>query len=247
MGLLDNYWDRAIGPQTRGLLDRFRGVDPQTGEADYWGRGGLAGLLGMPSALEQSPQDIAMGFAGATTPAVKGLLKIGNRSLPIKRSPDDPFEYADSYSNFARPGGNKVMPISDLTPVGVSTHPTEQARVKSLMDKMSGPDGYVARLLVDDAGHVIEGQHRYAALRQMGATDVPVTVIEDLGRNAPTDRMMEAAKAAGVPHQQRSQAVRQALEAIKDSGSPAKALADNEWPGKWADIFKAIISAGGNP
>lgn len=246
MGLLDS----DLAPMLGGLLSsgwsRFRGVDPATGEADYWKRGGLAGLLGMPSWDEQPKTDIAMGFAGATTPAVKGLLKIGNRSLPIKRSPDDPFEYADSYSNFARPGGNRIMPLSELTPQGVSAHPTEQARVKSLMDKMSGPDGYVSRLLVDDAGHVIEGQHRYEALRQMGATDVPVTVIEDLGRNAPIDRMMEAAKAAGVPYQQRSQAVRQALEAIKDSGGAAKALQENQWPGQWHGIFEKIIGAVGD-
>jgi len=63
-----------LGPQSRAALDRFRGVDPATGETDYWGRGGLAGLMGMPSALEQSPQDVAMGFAGSVTPKVGGVL-----------------------------------------------------------------------------------------------------------------------------------------------------------------------------
>ena len=53
--------DALMGYARQGVND-FRGVDPATGEADYWKRGGLAGLLGMSSALEQSPQDIAMGF-----------------------------------------------------------------------------------------------------------------------------------------------------------------------------------------
>jgi hypothetical protein len=73
MGLLDS----ELAPMIGGLLGegwrRFRGVDPATGEANYWKRGGLAGLLGMPSWDEQSPTDIAMGFAGSTTPAVKGI------------------------------------------------------------------------------------------------------------------------------------------------------------------------------
>lgn len=81
-------------PEAAGSLwDRARGVDPVTGKTDYWGRGGLAGMLGVPSALEglsgasydpvasprenlmaaaHSPEvmDFALGFAGATTPKV---------------------------------------------------------------------------------------------------------------------------------------------------------------------------------
>lgn len=86
MGLLDS----DLAPMLGGLLssgwNRFRGVDPATGETDYWKRGGLAGLLGMPSWDEQPPTDIAMGFAGSTTPAVKGLMK-GVRAY--HGSPDD--------------------------------------------------------------------------------------------------------------------------------------------------------------
>lgn len=93
MGLLDS----DLAPVLGGLLgkgwDRFRGVDPATGEADYWKRGGLAGLLGMPSWDEQPKTDIAMGFAGSTTPAVKGIA--GGLAAPTKgirayhRSPYD--------------------------------------------------------------------------------------------------------------------------------------------------------------
>lgn len=82
MGLLDS----DLAPMLGGLLssgwNRFRGVDPATGEADYWKRGGLSGLLGMPSWDEQPKTDIAMGFAGSTTPAVKGL--IGALPAPTK-------------------------------------------------------------------------------------------------------------------------------------------------------------------
>jgi len=66
-GLLDDptgYVGGLLGEAWK----RFRGVDPQTGQPDYWNRGGVAGLLGMPSWDQQSPTDIAMGFAGATTP-----------------------------------------------------------------------------------------------------------------------------------------------------------------------------------
>lgn len=57
----------------RGAADRFRGVDPQTGETDYWGRGGLSGMLGMEPWYSAPPEEIAMGFMGAITPAVKAL------------------------------------------------------------------------------------------------------------------------------------------------------------------------------
>ena len=73
-GLLDDPTGYLSGLLGAGW-NRFRGVDPATGEADYWKRGGLAGLLGMPSWDEQPKTDIAMGFAGSTTPAVKGLAK----------------------------------------------------------------------------------------------------------------------------------------------------------------------------
>jgi len=80
-----------LGPQSRAALDRFRGVDPETGETDYWGRGGLAGLMGMPSALEQSPQDVAMGFAGSVTPKVGGLLSAGAK--PIRAYHGSPHDF----------------------------------------------------------------------------------------------------------------------------------------------------------
>ncbi len=76
----DTSMFRRIAEALSGAGERFRGVDPATGEADYWKRGGLAGVLGMPSALEQSPQDIAMSFAGATTPA-KAALDFSSMSL----------------------------------------------------------------------------------------------------------------------------------------------------------------------
>jgi len=72
VGLLDDP-SGYVGGLLGEAWKRFRGVDPQTGQADYFNRGGLAGLLGMPSWDEQSPTDIAMGFAGSTTPALKGV------------------------------------------------------------------------------------------------------------------------------------------------------------------------------
>ena len=82
---------RRLMDALMGYARDFRGVDPETGEADYWKRGGLAGLLGMPSALEQSPQDIAMGFAGSVTPKVGGLLSAGAK--PIRAYHGSPHDF----------------------------------------------------------------------------------------------------------------------------------------------------------
>lgn len=69
---------------------RFRGMD-ETGETDYWGRGGLAGMLGMEPWYNAPPQEIAEGFAGSITPA-KGaaLLKA---TQPIKAYHGSPHDF----------------------------------------------------------------------------------------------------------------------------------------------------------
>lgn len=82
-------------------------------------------------------------------------------------------------TNAGRVVGERFRPISELTG-GVSNAADDQRRVASLVDAMSGPEGYVERLIVDDAGNVIEGQHRLEALRKLGVTDVPVLEYKDL-------------------------------------------------------------------
>lgn len=86
----------------RGATDGLRGVDPSTGEADYWARGGLSGLMGLPAWNEGLPgprapgedlsvprtptegdMDFAMGFAGGITP------KVGKAIRAYHGSPHD--------------------------------------------------------------------------------------------------------------------------------------------------------------
>jgi len=80
-----------IARALRGAVDRFRGLDPATGETDYWGRGGLSGMLGMEPWYNAPPQEIAEGFAGSITPA-KGaaLLKA---TQPIKAYHGSPHDF----------------------------------------------------------------------------------------------------------------------------------------------------------
>ena len=44
---------------------------------------------------------------------------------------------------------------------------------------MSGPDGFIERLIIDQDNNVIEGAHRLEALRKLGVKEVPVTRIID--------------------------------------------------------------------
>lgn len=51
----------------------------------------------------------------------------------------------------------------------------DAAKVQALTKQIAGPQGYIERLIIDEFDNVVEGQHRLAALAQLGVSNVPVT------------------------------------------------------------------------
>ncbi len=185
--------------------------------------------------------DAAMMTMGGTAfGAPRGAMGAGP-TRPVRPSPDDPYQALDAAFKYGAYGGNRTMPINRLTG-GVANQAIEQARVDALRKAIAGPEGYTSRLLVDDAGNIIEGQHRFEALRGMGETKVPVTVLKDLSRGYNVQAMEDAVRKLGAHPDQVKGIVQRALEVSAEAGSPAKALGNYELPG-WQSHFDAALKA----
>jgi len=77
-----------------------------------------------------------------------------------------------------RVAGDETVSI-DLLAGGASRSARAQKDIDNIADSMSGPDGFIERLIVDQDNNVIEGAHRLEALRKLGVKEVPVTRIID--------------------------------------------------------------------
>jgi hypothetical protein len=201
-------------------------VKPSTDDA-----GQVMGRNGLPTEM--------LGATGQGTQS-QAVRRVGN--LRVTPSSDDVNEVMDASFRFASRGGNRTMPIEQLTGGVRMTDAKEAERVKSLAERMSGPEGFVSRLVVDDAGNVLEGQHRLEALRMLGQKDVPVTVIQDLSRKYNTDAMEQAAFGM-MRRDQANQMVRNAIDALEDSGSVEKALQEYVMPPQFQKQFEAVLRA----
>lgn len=135
---------------------------------------------------------------------------------PAKESLSD---VANANFKYSKILGNQEIPISDLKG-GVRTSSAEDMkRVDNLASEINSENGYIERLIVDDAGNIVEGQHRYEALKKLGYKKVPVTVIKDLERGYDVDKMKEAVKASGIKSSdQINQIIKNNLELLHDEG-----------------------------
>lgn len=164
-------------------------------------------------------------------------------SLPVRPPSEDVERVAEAWSSFARVVGNRTMPVRKLSG-GVSLNdPEEVARIDDLVAKMSGPDGYISRIVVDQGGNVIEGQHRLEALRRLGVQKAPVIVVEDMADGMPVEALRQAAADAGMRRDNINQMVFRALEAVRDAGSVDKALTDYQMPAQFQPAFEAVLKA----
>jgi hypothetical protein len=187
-------------------------------------------------------------FAKGVTPNAVGIgptkLKAAVPELPIRPSPDDVRTVADASFNYWKRGGDKDIPIDKLIGGVRLTDPNEVKRVNELVAKMKGPEGYIARILADDAGNVLEGQHRLEALRQLGYKNVPATVVNDISRGFDLSAMTKAAEANGLKHpDQQSSIVKNVLEMINEAGSPQAAKAEFEFPKGYEKLYQDVLNS----
>jgi hypothetical protein len=239
-------------------------------EADHGGFGSTAdklkqgfigkvfhGLATLPARAGQAAVDYGDPLKGTYDPApiMEGaMMAVGTPGVPagaigsgigrgrtVRPPTDSIYDVANANFSHGAPIGNRTMPIDNL--VG-GAGASEAARVQELAQKIAHPDGYISRLIVDDVGNVIEGQHRLSALRSLGEKTVPVSVIKDLERGLNTDAALNAVRSVGGLHPDHvHQIMRRALEAVRDSGSPAKALAEYSMPPQFQPHFEAALKA----
>jgi hypothetical protein len=193
----------------------------------------------------------ALGLLGQAAPALapltKGLpvgasIKNVGTKLRIKPPTDDVYEVMDATFDYAKLGGNKTLPIDQLTGGVRTTDPTEVKRVKELANKISSPEGYISRIIVDDLGNVLEGQHRLEALRLLGEKNVPVSVIEDLSNKYDIAAMKKALEGKFRSDETR-QLLKHSIDTLEEAGSIDKALSDFAMPARYQKPFEDAIKA----
>ena len=193
----------------------------------------------------------ALGLLGQAAPLLapmtKGLpvgasVKNVGTKLRVKPPTDDVYEVMDATFDFGKLGGNKTLPIDQLTGGVRMTDPKEVKRVKELAEKISSPDGYISRIVVDDLGNVLEGQHRFEALKMLGEKNVPVTVIEDLSNKYDIPAMRKALEGKFRSDETR-QLLKHSIDTLEEAGSIDKALSDFAMPARYQKPFEDAIKA----
>jgi len=155
-------------------------------------------------------------MAAETIPGVKparNALRAALRLTPRPMSARSLHEIGES--NFTTPytiDALEHVPISSLT--GSHYRPE---RVGPLAEELRS-SGWLEPLVVDKAGNLIEGQHRYRALQELGVENVPVHRLRELLPEGQVRSITEAARGAGVHQDQASQIARQIAEIIDKEG-----------------------------
>lgn len=159
----------------------------------------------------------------------------------IRPSPDDVYQVMDANTSSGKVTGNKMVPIAKLVG-GVSNAADDKKRVDALVDAMKSPEGYIARLIVDHSGNVIEGQHRLEALRKLGVKEVPVTEYIDLEEAVPFYEMKDAAQKAQSIHPDHAYQIANRLaEIYADENGNLSNLADYIPPEGFENAWNAAV------
>jgi len=227
----------AYADSPRGLLDALTNVNranvpllkPETAEA------------AMTLAPFAAPVNRVLMQATKGLPVGASVKNVGTK-LRVKPPTDDVYEVMDATFDYAKLGGNKTLPIDQLTGGVRTTDPTEVKRVKELANKISSPEGYISRIIVDDLGNVLEGQHRLEALRLLGEKNVPVSVIEDLSNKYDIVAMKKALEGKFRSDETR-QLLKHSIDTLEEAGSIDKALSDFAMPAKYQKPFEDAIKA----
>jgi hypothetical protein len=227
----------AYADSPRGLLDALTNINranvpflkPETAEA------------AMTLAPFATPVNRALMQATKGLPVGATIKNVGTK-LRVKPPTDDVYEVMDATFDYAKLGGNKTLPIDQLTGGVRMTDPKEVKRVKELAEKISSPDGFVSRIIVDDLGNVLEGQHRLEALRLLGEKNVPVSVIEDLSNKYDIPAMKKALEGKFRSDETR-QLLKHSIDTLEEAGSIDKALSDFAMPARYQKPFEDAIKA----
>ena len=202
-----------------------------------------------PSGVVPLGQDVTgiVGGEAAAPPSVtpqiekKSLKGPGSISGLNVRPPSDNINDVIG-ANFDSPivVGNQTVNIDSISGGVRLSDSNEVTRVAELAKKISGPNGYISRIIVDGDNNVIEGQHRLEALRSLGVTEVPVYKIEEASDKLPVSNMKEAVASVGnIRSEQVNQIVNYAVNAITENGIDGAGKLNM---GAWQKHYDAAIN-----
>jgi hypothetical protein len=195
---------------------------------------GITGLGAMAALPSEEAQAGPLSAAG----------RAAQMGLPVRPAREDLNTVLQANMIGGRVVGDETVPIDSLMG-GAASSKRGQDAVNRITEQMSGPDGYIERLIVDQDGNVIEGAHRLDALRRLGIRDVPVTRISDPTVGIDVAAMSQAINDVGVTHPDHvNQIVASVGEMLAEvGGDPAKVLDQYVFPRGYEDKFRAALGA----
>jgi len=98
----------------------------------------------------------------------------------IKPSPDDIYSVGEA-NDLTISATNEIISPSLLYGGIDDDDVNERKRVEVLKKKILSDDGYISRLIIDGDNNVIEGQHRFQALLELGFDYLPVVRLTGIG------------------------------------------------------------------
>lgn len=166
------------------------------------------------------------------------------QSLPIRQPKENVRDVARATFDHYKVLGNSEIPTERLVGGVRHSDASDKSRVEAIVNNMRGPDGYIERLIVDDAGNVLEGQHRLEAIRALQLPSVPVVVIADTARDFDIEAMKQAIRATGKWHpDQVNQLANEALRLMTEFDSADEAIAQMSMPPPFDVAFTAALRA----
>jgi hypothetical protein len=122
------------------------------------------------------------------------------------------------------------------------SQPTERDRVDRLKEKMLSEDGFISPIVISAQGEIIEGQHRFAALSELGATDVPVVVLYEASDFIQDpDAVVQRIQDTGLRPEQARTMLSRIAEILREEKGSVQALTEYGISGQFADAFNAGV------
>ena len=231
-------WQGPNLPNTKNYAPAEDSIGGMIRNALLTGVAGVGGFTGLPMSDEGNRAALLGELLAAGMPLVGGIKALrgvaGAKKLPYKAARESLRDVADANFSYGIPVGNRTVNIDTLRG-GMSAAANDAAKVNKIAQQMSSKDGYIERLIVDQNGHVIEGQHRLRALQSLGVQEVPVSVIQDYSD------VVETLQKQGMRPEHARQVTQQTHDLLKDAGSAAKVRSDYEFPVGYEAQFESAL------
>jgi hypothetical protein len=215
---------------------------------------GLLDLIQGPRTGVMTPEAIMalmdVGTLGVKPPGALGALAFRGSphrdasALPIRPARENLRTVVDSNTIGGRVSGDEMVPIDSLSG-GPSLSARGQKAVDDIVEQMSGADGFIERLIVDQDNNVIEGAHRVEALRRLGFKQVPITRIVDPTANLDLSTMRSAIEDVGGIHSDNvNQIMAQVGDMLAEVGNdPQKVLREFDFPVGFERHYRAALDS----